>query len=130
MSSLKLVEPYIGLPYIKDEFDCADFFLRVQKEVFGVDLVLGQKHRQGKAGQRSQIMSACQQYAVRIDAPVHGCAVLLQGQDGYLHIGTVLMEAGVIWVLHNSEALGSVVLTRHRDLSIRGMQTEGFYQWK
>lgn len=131
-----LAQSYVGLPYVDGEFDCAHLYLKVQREVFGRELVLPthhEMHRKGHMSQGAQIRAARDELAVQIKEPTHGCAVLMVGPSevGELwHIGTVLDHNGHWWVLHNSRPMGGVALNNLRDFAWRGQRIEGFYEWK
>lgn len=51
------------------------------------------------------------------------------GGEPLWHIGTVFMEHGEAWVLHNSHSLGSAALHRLEGLRHYGLRVEGFYEW-
>lgn len=126
----------VGRPYVVGEFDCAHLYLQVQKEIFGRSLVLPtqySKHAKGRTGQGTQICAARDELARQINAPIHGCAVLLVSPDSNgqrWHIGTIFSRSSDWWVLHNSSVMGGVSFTRLRDFAWRGQRIEGFYEWK
>ena len=128
-SHWQAAQVYVGREYRRGEYDCAHLAADVQREVFGRAITLPTVHRQGRAGQVAQIKACRHQLAERVPQAAHGCAVLLQGQAGSWHIGTVFVQAGVVWVLHCSAVWGSAALTRLNDFARLGMTVEGFYLW-
>jgi hypothetical protein len=133
MSKLKIAEKYVGTPYVKGMFDCADLAVKVQREVFGRNIDLP-AHEQTRAGQEQQIGSLRYEKAEPIKAPTEGCGVLLTRIDPkglvWWHIGTVFFQADEPWVLHNSEHLKSAALQRLSYLMRSGFRVEGWYAWK
>lgn len=133
---LRRAEGYVGTPYIDGEFDCADLAAKVQWELFGrlVAMPLHRRRPVGARGQAAAIRGMRDELAERIEAPETGAGVMLQSDDGaggtLWHIGTVFVAAGVVWVLHNSHAMGSACLQQLDDLRRRGMRLDGFYRWR
>lgn len=135
--TLQQAEAYVGTPYVVGEFDCADLAAQVQRELFGRHVALPQHRKRpgGARGQARDIAALRDVVARRIDTPETGCGVLLYEPDGekpgddtrLWHIGTVFMQRGDVWVLHNSYKLGSAHLHRLEVLQRLGMQLEGFY---
>lgn len=125
---------YVGLAYQEGVFDCADLTALVLREQFGKKLSLPPHaaRPRGVAGQRREMLALSAQLGVRLAQPVHGCVVLMQspvldtGAMGW-HMGLVLVEAGAMWVLHNTRRMGGVVLQQLADLQRMGTQAEGYY---
>ena len=132
MTTLAKAQEFVGLPYVAGEFDCADLAVRVQRVLFCKDITLP-AHEQGRAGQVQQIESLRYDKAEAIANPENGCGVLLARADAQglvWHIGTVFLEGGEAWVLHNSQHLKSAALQRLGHLKRSGFTVEGFYKWK
>lgn len=137
-ASLKDAEQYVGMPYWRGMFDCADLARMVQWEVFGRRIALPDRRARpgGVRGQGREIQRWQGEVAQRIDEPVTGCGVLMtEPGDGPAsaptwHIGTAFLEGGQIWVLHNSEGMGGAALQRLADLQRFGLRLEGFYAWR
>jgi hypothetical protein len=128
MTEFDRAQAYVGTPYIEGEFDCADLAVQVQAEVFGKAITLPAHHARGRSTQAAQINRLAGTLARRIDEPVTGAGVLLQG-GGLWHIGTVFMRGGDVWVLHNSADMGSAALWQLPMFGRRGMNVEGYYAW-
>jgi hypothetical protein len=130
------LQRYVGMPYVPDEFDCADLAKLVQAEVFGRSIALPDERRRplGTAGQRGMILSMRDQLAAPVAVPFTGCGALFteenaKGGQEY-HIGTVCLYGGQTWILHNSYPLGGVHFHDLAQLQRWGMRLEGFYAWK
>lgn len=130
---------YVGTPYVAREFDCLDLAVLVQRELFGLEVMIPshQARPGGSRGQGREILRYRDMKAERTELPVDGCGVLLwepegeAGQDLRLwHIGTAFLHGGEVWVLHNSAHLGSAALHRLVDLRRFGMRLDGFYIWR
>jgi NlpC/P60 family len=124
-------DAYVGIPYDKDNFDCADFVVMVQREVFGRDIELPQSRPRGTRGQR-QIGQLSRAYAEKTDRPVAGDLVLMfDGGSKYpCHAGVYFEADHSAWVLHNSDNPGHSFNCRVQDLPFFGARIEGFYTWK
>lgn len=135
---LQRAEAYVGRPYEVGVFDCADLAVLVQREVFGRCVALP-THRQrpgGLMGQAREIHALRGALATPIAGGVSGAGVLMfetvaqnDVPSQLWHIGTVFVQGGETWVLHNSHAMGCAALHRLRDLRRWGLQLEGFYAW-
>ena len=123
-------DPYIGLPYVEGEGDCAALAVRVQREVFGREIVLPTTHACGVRAQTVQIAALRDDYAERLPAPVEGCGVLMQCRGRFSHIGLFAAIGGEGWVLHAMQNARMVVLHRVRDLPRHGLALEGYYAWR
>lgn len=129
----KRLQEYVGREYRVD-YNCAHLSADVQLDVFNKVVHLPAAAPGGQAGQRRLIRSMQDEMAVRIDVPFPGCAVLLSepATDGgdLLHIGTVAVRVGEVFVLHNSAKLGSAQFDTLDDLQRMGMRFEGYFAWK
>jgi hypothetical protein len=129
-----MVERYVGLRYQPGVFDCADLVMRVQAELFGRHLVLPQDRNRPASllAQRHEI-SRWLPHLVRRRAPGEaeqdGDGVLLAVGAVPCHLG-VLLNLDEPWVLHADNALQGSVLTRRRELAVRGYHLEGVYAWR
>ncbi len=134
--TLRDAERYVGLPYVPGEFDCMDLAIKVQRELFGLDIsaLAGRSHGLGVRGQGREISRLRDTVATRSELAETGCAVLLTEPGDLVpswHIGTGFLTGDLsVWVLHASAALGSVALQRLSDLRRFGMHLEGFYLWR
>ncbi len=131
-----LAQAYVGAALPEENYDCAHFFLQVQREVFGNLLSVPhkfEKHKRGAAGRAVQIRAARDELAIRLDQPLHGCAALLVTRTetgGRWHIGTVFEFNGEFWILHTSRVTSGAALNRLRDFAWRGQSIEGYYLCK
>lgn len=125
-ADFKKAAGYVGRPYVDGSYDCGHFFVDVQHELFGRAIDVPAVHSRGRRHQEVQINQVKNSEFVPLDAPEHGCAVLMVSADVW-HIGTAIICDGVCWVLHNSRAMGGVALQKTRDL--RGQRIEGFYKY-
>ena len=129
-------QAYVGTDYIAGEYDCGHLFLDVQREVFGRARAVATStpHPLGRAHQAVHIKAIRDEIATRIPDATHGCAVLITGtaDDGgtLWHVGTVFMNAGQAWVLHNSAVMGGAALTPLKNFAWLGQKIEGFYACK
>lgn len=123
------LEPYVGMAYDAETFDCADLAILLQAELFGKTIVLpGRRQRVNAPAAALSRYSA--ELAVRItrEQLQDGDGAMFQGQN--LHIGTVFFLHGVPWVLHTTQERGYSLLQQLSDVSGYGMRIEGFYRWK
>lgn len=119
---------YLGEPYLEGKFDCADFAVRVQREIFGRTVVLPSDHGSGPFG-RTAVLSANQDdYLREIVGPEDGCAILFKVVGRVQHMGVLCIIAGEMWVLHNQKGLG-VTRKRLREMASLGYEVMGFYAW-
>jgi hypothetical protein len=130
----KQLQTYVGRTYEPGVYDCAHLAADVQREVFGRMVPLPVRHAAGSAGQRAAILNLRDAVAMKVDVPYTGCAALFHEVnnkvDQVFHIGTVCLQLGEVWVLHNSYALGGVHLHRFEQLQGWGMKLDGWYAWK
>lgn len=123
-------DKYLGEAYIPEIADCAVLAVRVAKEVFGKDISLPTAHAATIRAQAKQIDDLKDVYALKINAPVDGCPVLLIGRGLSCHIGLMCWMAGEWWVLHANQSFQFVTRERLRDVTRIHYRLEGFYQWK
>ncbi len=126
---------YVGEPYVPGENDCAALAVRVQREVFGRDIRLPGDRREGPFGSSAQIDALADDYAVPVDRPTEGDAVLMRCRGRLSHVGVYCEIGGVAYVLHAMQAGpaaggGSVCLHRLRDLPRYYLIAEGYYRWR
>ena len=121
-------EKYTEIPYDEDTFDCADFVVHVQREMFGREVMLPNGRPRGIAGQVA-LPDLAGPYATRTDEPVDGDLVLMKERGRLGHVGVYFWIAHEPWVLHCNEKTGCSVLHRVRDLPSYGVPIEGFYKW-
>lgn len=132
---LRKAERYVGMPYVEEEFDCADLAALVQWELFDqvVMLPAHADRPRGAMGQAREIRKYRDQVASPLDLPCTGCAVLLQqpvSPAPLWHVGTAFLDGSEVWVLHNSYSVGSTLLQRLSTMRQQGMLLEGFYAWR
>lgn len=124
------VERFVGMPYCEATFDCADFVVLVQRELFGREVELPNGRPRGTKGQAA-IAPRLHAFAKRTDPPADGDLVLMRGlgktKPGHAGVYFTLAHEG--WVLHSNETNGCSVLQRVRDLPTFGAMIEGFYTW-
>lgn len=123
-------DKYMNLPYVPDTGDCASLAEKVAREIFGKVVGLPVIHADGYQEQAKQISELKSDYAERIEAPVEGCPVLLQGRGMDCHIGVMCWLANEWWVLHANQDFGAVTRSPLRVLTRIHFKVEGYYQWK
>lgn len=129
----KRLQGYVGREYRAGAYDCAHLAADVQRDVYGREINLPNTHPMGSAGQRRVIRAMQSELASEIAVPFPGCAALLSeraGEAETLHIGTVALRHGEVWILHNSAKMGSACLHRLSDLNRWGMQLKAYFSWK
>jgi len=123
------VNRYIGLPWVSggcgpDAFDCWGLLGCVQREYFGIrlpDLPADADDR--RLLYQAQVDRGTWQV---VDAPFHGCGVLLRGGDRP-HVGVYLqLDAG--GVLHALEGAG-VIFTERANLKRLGYPRASWYRF-
>lgn len=119
---------YVGLPYMKDQFDCAGLVERVLREVFARELALPKERAADVAGLSVQIAAHRREFARRCDSPAEGDGVLMIGRGRVNHIG-LWCFIDESYVLHNMRNAGQVCLHRVRELDRYGLFVEGYYRW-
>jgi hypothetical protein len=123
-------DKYLGEPYVQETGDCAVFVEKVTKAEFGIDPQLPTSHALTLRNQADQILSAKDNFAIKIDNPTDGCPVLLIARAQVCHIGVMCFIADEWWVLHADKGVGFVVRERLRDITKYRYKIEGFYKWK
>jgi hypothetical protein len=126
--NLKIAQSYVGTPYEAGVFDCADLVAKVQQEVWGRRPLLPVH----SARSAEVVQTLCEELARPVPEPETGDVVLMwlrepEKGEAIWHLGTVFVEQGCAWVLHNSARRGAAVLHRLRDLPRMGLRVEGFY---
>jgi hypothetical protein len=129
---------FVGMRYVPDEFECGDFAVRVQREVFGREIRLPTGRLPGAMGRARKLAEHRDEFAQRIDehAAVEGDGVLINTRGLDQHIGVLCEIGGERWVMHNlsvaenaARYCGQVVRHRLREMVARGYKIEGFYRW-
>lgn len=122
---------WVGRPYIKKSFDCAELVREVVLCLRGIDVCLPADRDWRNATPR-YLRSFAKDFAARTESPEDGDCVLMRyvGQRGEhgAHVGVYCKVAGGDWVLHNLEGLG-VIFHPIRHLGKRLLKLEGFYRW-
>jgi cell wall-associated NlpC family hydrolase len=123
------VNRYIGLPWVSggcgpDAFDCWGLLGWVQRQYFGIclpDLPVDADDR--RLLYQTQIERGTWRL---VDAPFHGCGVLLRGGDRP-HVGVYLqLDAG--GVLHAQEGVG-VIFTERTNIKRVGYPRASWYRF-
>lgn len=129
-------EQYVGMPYVVDVFECAEMAQLVNREVFGREIRLPpERPHRGKGGYErylamtKQLAAVTDDYGVCTDEPKEGDGVVLLARGRPSHIGIYCRIAGEAWVLHCMSSAGQAILTRIRELHLRGLSVEGYYRW-
>ena len=126
----KSFSDYIGIPWQAgaqgpDAFDCMAFFRHLQKEQFSIDVPAVIAPDYDDANALADLMSTHpeRQRWLRIDKPLHGCAVIIHRP---MHIGTWLdIDGG--GVLHCARGAG-VIFTSDRSWSMSGFGRKEFFR--
>lgn len=118
-----------GLRYDAAKFDCADLVVKVQKELFGRDVILPSRRPRGRLG-KSQLGNLSKDFVAPTKSPVDGDLVMMQemGSSGGYHIGVYFHIAYEPYVLHAFDEQGSM-LTPIRSLALQALLLEGYYAW-
>lgn len=112
---------WIGRKWSPD-YDCSAFVLDVLQRDLGLDYEF--PRMDWRRTQPTDVMGLSGEFASRVEAPRDYDGVLMRCVRGS-HIG--LYAGGA--VLHNTEALGSV-LTPVERLFMLGLEVVGYYRWK
>lgn len=125
-------DKYVGMPYVKHENDCAEFFGLIQREVFGRKLpVLPSAMNYDYLRELSdQVQAGFEQMGVRVESPQEGDAVLMRCRNVVNHIGVYCLIDGVPHTLHAVLSASQVCLHRINDLPKFNISVEGYYQCK
>lgn len=137
--TLRQAEALVGLPYIDGDADCMHLAVRAQSELFGRTVNWpARRHPRGVRGQVALVERHLDELAVLLvddDIPASGDAVLWTADDDAgkglrYHIGTLLVQASEMWVLHTNAGLGESVLQRLVECPAQGLRLEGIYRWR
>jgi hypothetical protein len=128
------LDRFVGLPYDAHAFDCADLVALVQRELFARDIALPGRHARmrapaatvARAMQGDSGLSGELAYRISESDLQDGDLVLMTGDT--LHLGTVFVVAGGVWVLHAFANVGYSALQRLADLRQIGLKIEGYYR--
>lgn len=114
----------VGIPY-REDFHCAHFVERVQREMFGREV------RLPGGGVRKPADRARDYGLAPTNSPKDGDLVLMFdfGRPKADHVGVYFRLAHEAWVLHLPAKAGGSVLHRVRDLPGFGLRIEGYYSW-
>lgn len=120
---------FVGMPYRKDEFDCAHLVELVLREQFGRTIELPKEHGAGVRERARVLEEHRYAFAVPATEPREGDGVILTCRGYDQHLGIWCAIGGEGWVLHNSQSFGSVCLHRLRTIGMQQMRLEGVYRW-
>ena len=124
-------EAYLGRPWIKDEYDCADLVRDVALDRLGIDVVLPSE-RQWRRLRPERIAEMGASWAMPAPVPAEHDVVLMRlwGGRGWLgsHIGIAAIVGARPWVLHNIEGAG-VVFNPIAAIARVHLRLEGYYRW-
>ncbi|WP_082337292.1 NlpC/P60 family protein [Xanthomonas oryzae] len=125
------INQYIGMRYDRDVYDCADFVIQVQREMFGRDIHLPASRPRISSGGQRHIKSLSETYVRPTSSPVDGDIVLMRqcGKKRATHIGVYFFIAHEGWVLHCSEDTGYSTAQQVRTLPDTSVEIEGYYTW-
>lgn len=119
-------DAYLGRPYLRDSYNCADMAIEVQQREFGRALDVIGAHPAGGLAQAEAVEAAIGERLRRVDSPVDGDVVLLRSKGQLRHLGVYCAIGGGM-VLHACRRAG-VVRTALRDLPAIRMEVAGFYR--
>lgn len=119
------VDRFVGMDYCPRTFDCADFVVLVERELFGRDVVLPNGRPRGKEGEAA-LGDMSKAYARKTDTPTDGDLVLMR-EGPVWHAGIYLFLAHEPHVLHcRAEGGGHSIVQPMREVPLR---IEGTYEW-
>ena len=121
-------DEYTGQKYVDLENDCMALAVKVAREMLGKN-VISPGYKADLRDQARAIRDHKDDVCTRIDTPQDGYPVLFLCRRRFFHIGVYLRTNHEDWILHADKSVGLVILTRLKDMSLRGYQFEGFYQW-
>ncbi len=121
-------QKYLGQPYDERENDCMDLAVKVARDVLGLEIT-SPSYQPTLKDQARALQEHKDDLCARIDIPQDGYPVLFLCRRRFFHIGVYLRTNHEDWILHADERSGFVILTRLKDMSLKGYQFEGFYQW-
>lgn len=125
------LDRFCGMVYSKSAFDCADFVVYVQRELFGRNVTMPSRRPRGAQGQAALGALSAQYVDARQGAAQDGDLVLMydMGKRARGHVGVYFRIGGCEWVLHCTDKLGGSVVTARSDLQNMGLIIEGIYGW-
>lgn len=113
------------MDYCQRTFDCADFVVLVERELFGREVALPNGRPRGGKGVLA-LGDLSQSYARPTDSPKDGDLVLMRDGPGW-HAGVYVHLAHEPHVLHcRAEGGGHSIAQRLREVPLR---IEGIYAW-
>jgi hypothetical protein len=125
-------DDYLSRPY--SEANCAELCVDVNREVFHREIGIPTRRA------RCEIMDLADTYAVRVDSPSDGDAVVMLVGDydeatrltvrPRWHIGVAAIINAEPWCLHAMRNAGLTVRHRVRDLWRVGLTFDGYWHWK
>ena len=105
-----------------EQYDCAAFFIDVQRTQFERELTLPQDNDLTPGF----IKKYWPNEWAKTNNPIEGDAALMKGMEGY-HLGVVAIVAhGQIVIVHNSKAAGGVLVSAPHD---RLTEIKDYYTW-
>lgn len=127
---LEQLIPFIGLPYDPETFDCADFVVMVQRELYGREIVLPSRRPRGRIGQ-ARLGDLSRAYVTETATPQDGDLVLMNEfpHKRMSHVGLYFFIADEPYILHAQDELVGSITTRVRDLGTARLSIEGYYTW-
>ena len=125
-------EKYIGLPYIKEEYDCAEFARCVLRDELNLNIPIpSERSWRGKDAQT--ILDFGNNFVCRTDEPKEFDAVVMRIKGSRLvigsHFGLFVVNGGIKYVIHCMSGIG-VIMTQIGKLNAINLELEGFYSWK
>lgn len=121
-------EKYLGMPYKKGEFDCADLAMLVRREVFGHTVNMPTIHGDGPFERSHTVAQYSKDLITPTEKPEDGDCVLMKVFQRLQHVGILCIIAHEQFVLHNADGVGTV-RWRVRSLPTWGYVVEGYYKW-
>ena len=119
------VDRFVGMDYSSKEFDCCDFVVLVERELFGREVTLPNGRPRGGKGVLA-LGDLSQSYARQTATPTDGDLVLMRDGPGW-HAGVYVHLAHEPYVLHcRAEGGGHSIAQPLREVPLR---IEGIYAW-
>ena len=129
-------DKYLGRPYLRGEFDCADLVVEVMRAEFGREVALP-RHAEGARARDRQIEELIGVLGRPLERggderPQDGDVALMKAAGRRLslghHIGVVAVLPLGVCVLHCVAGIGVV---RHPwdSMAARNLELTGFYRW-
>lgn len=116
--------PYLGLPYVLGEGECAQFAARVWRERFGRQVDAAPAHGDMLRAQRLIRAYMESSHWQRVEVPEEGDAVVMRKGSVVCHVG-IWVDPG--HVLHCTKAEGTT-LTALDDLPAQGFHVVGYFR--